>query len=290
MQDEKQTRNEMISDPAIRKDLFSMKRTTQATGVSRAMLIRLENAGFITPHTVNHETGYRYYDTFNVHKVLEYKRLRLMGLSQADIFDYCSAADDVKLKDILRTLRKQEMLLKQEIEFLSLRVEKTRQRSFSFYDYEAALCLIKEGDFVNPLDMMTFAYNGSVEIISRGLKPSATQHIMTLRYDTKTKKSGDPEKPFHIKLCFPIERDIPKGADLTDIEEVPACHTLSILSYGLSNADESRDLLWQKIEELHLTPLSDEMRSESILAPYVNMQATPDDYVSRFSVPVKENS
>ncbi len=283
----------MYRDPGIRGDLFTIKQAAKATGISRTMIIRLEKEGFLIPHTVSQHTGYRYYDTFNIHKLLEYRRLRLVGLSQTEIIHYCSAMEEQKLRDSLASMRNRRKMLDHDIELLSLRLEKEHHQSFSFHDYEPMLCLVKEGDFSRPDDILTFAYNGSVEIIARGLTPSVTQNIFTIRYDTRTRTSGDPANPYHVKLCLPIEADQKNkqmASGMNDIEMIPGCHAFSMLRYGSfegkNEMDAERELLWKKITELNLRPVSDELRCEAVIAPYVNMGISPEDYVMRFAIPV----
>ena len=140
-----------------------------------------------------------------------------------------------------------------------------------------------EGDFLNLEDTFTVAYNHSTEIISRGLMTSITDNMFTIRYDTK-----EAPTPYHMKICFPIEPNIPKNANMTNIEWIPGCHTYSMLFYGLEGIDAARKMLWDRIDELHLTPLSNEMRTECIVAPYVNMHVSPECFLTRFAVPIKE--
>lgn len=284
MRNEDEAIEEMEKDEALRKDLFSISQTVRSTGVSRALLLKLEDAGFLVPKKKNDKTGYRYYDTFNIHKILEYKRLRFDGLSQSEVFAYYNADDESELLGILDLMRKRQRLLMDDIEALSLRLEKhERNYNFSFYDYDRMLCLVYEGDFLTPMDTMTVAYNHSVEIISRGLMTSISDNIFTIRNDTK-----ESPEPYHTKICFPIEQDVPENADMTDIEWIPGCHTYSMLFYGQEGIDTARKKLWDRIDELHLTPLSDEMRSECIVAPYVNMHVSPECFLTRFAVPVEE--
>ena len=282
MRNEETAIEDMSRDPDIRRDLFSVKQVVKSTGMSRTMLLKLEDAGFIVPKEINKKTGYRYYDTFNIHKLLEYKRLRFAGLSQAEIFSYCDAKDNNDITCVLDTMRRRECLLHRNIELLSLRLEKDKRNlSFSYYDYDKTLCLTYEGDFMQPMDIMTVAYNQSVEIISRGLMTSVTQNIFTIRHDTKQAPS-----PYHVKICFPIDPDVPPGTDMTAIEWIPGCRTYSMLFYGIKGYDEARALLWDKIKEAGLTPIGNEIRTESIVAPYVNMRISPDDFVTRFSIPI----
>ena len=54
--------------------LFSMKEITNACGVSRSTLLRMEEDGFLKPYKIDPESGYRYYDLQNVAAVGQYQR------------------------------------------------------------------------------------------------------------------------------------------------------------------------------------------------------------------------
>ena len=52
------------------RKLFTIKEMTQACGVSRTTLIRMEEDGFLKPYRVDPDSGYRYYDLQNVTELL----------------------------------------------------------------------------------------------------------------------------------------------------------------------------------------------------------------------------
>ncbi len=72
--------------PKERK-LFTINEVSRACGLSRTTLIRLEESGFFTPYRVDPDTGYRYYDTYNVTVLGEYLRLQAIDIPTCDFYD-----------------------------------------------------------------------------------------------------------------------------------------------------------------------------------------------------------
>ena len=287
MRDEKKAVEEMYSDETLRTDIFSIKQVTKVTGLSRAMLIKLEDMGFLVPKHVNQKTGYRYYDTFNIFKLLQYKRLRIMGLSQNEIFDFYSRGLE-STEEVVAEMKHRRQLIDQTIELLTLRYDRRQNYSFSFYDFKERACLVAEGDFSDPMQITPVAYNLSVEAIARGLKPSATEDIMSIRYDSESKKYGDSKNPYHVKICQPIDPDIPSDVDQDGIEVIPAAHTFSMLIYGIDHMNEALEHFYSELKERGLKPTGAPMRMQGIIAQYTAMHMDTDEFVLRMALPIEE--
>ena len=290
MVNEKQAVEEMRGYPNLRGDLFTLKRVSDATGLSRTMLIKLEHDGFITPTEVNEETGWRYYDTFSIFKLLQYRRLRLIGLSQSEVFDYYSTGND-SLREILTQMRQKKRLLDQNIEILALRTDTERNYSFSFYDFDEMTCLTAEGEVSNLVDSNTLGYNLSVETLARSLKPLETEELFCENRDRYSPDAMEEEAPWHLKVYQPIApASIGEKTDRSGIERVPACHTFSILVYGLSDIgmmSKPRELLLAEIRKRGLRPTGAPPRVQAIVAKYTAMQIGESEHVMRLAVPVE---
>ena len=70
--------------------LYTTREVAKICGISRATLLRMEEAGFDTPRKINPESGYRYYDAMNILKIQRYLSLTRLGLRQRDIKGYPS--------------------------------------------------------------------------------------------------------------------------------------------------------------------------------------------------------
>lgn len=287
MRDEKKAIEEVYKNYDIRTDIFSIKQTSHATGLSRSMLLKLEEEGFLTPKHINQSSGYRYYDTFNIYKIMQYKRLRSMGFSQREIFDFYERGL-TDAGNIIENLEKKRQLIDQTIRLMSLRSDKGNQYSFSYYDFSEQVCLVTETDISTPLEGLATAYNLSVEAVARGFVPMATEEMFTIREDGRDKSFGER---YHVRIYQPIEPPKSKDKNYDDIEIAPACHTFSIMVYGLTNENmnEAKDLFFSEVERRELKPTGEPMRMQGIVAAYTAMHIEESDYVIRMSLPVEKN-
>ncbi len=67
------------------KDLFTVHQVSQACGISRAAILRLESKGLLIPAVVDEQTGYRYYNNNNVSLIMQAELFLKMGMSYDDI-------------------------------------------------------------------------------------------------------------------------------------------------------------------------------------------------------------
>ena len=288
MINEKEAVEKMRSYPNLRDDLFTLKRVCEATGLSRTMLVKLEKEGFITPCKVNKENGWRYYDTFSIFKLLQYKRLRSIGLSQKEVFEFYQSGNETLLHTE-ETLRKRKRMLDESLEILSMRLDKEKNYSFSFYDFDEMTCLTLEGEIHDLVDSNTFGYNLSVETIARGLRPLETEYMFSERL-SESPVDGGTKAAWRAKIYQPIDPRFLDGVTDRGIESVPACHTFSILVYGLKKLEdlqEPKRLLIEEIKKRELIPTGAPVRVQAVVAKYTAMQLEEDEHVMRFAIPVE---
>ena len=254
------------------------------------MLIKLEKEGFITPEKVDKQTRWRYYDTFNIFKLLQYKRLRMIGLAQNDVFAFYQSGNE-QLTSTLKHMQQKKRLLEQNIEMLSLCVDKERNYNFSFYDFNQITCLTVEGEVKNLMESSTLGYNLSVEAIARGLRPLEAEPLFCENGDRYALTGEGSEAPWRIKIYQPIDPNHIGEAEGKGIEVVPACHTFSILLYGLQDIGRTTEpykLLLAEVKKRGLVPTGAPVRVQTIVANYTAMHLGAAEHVLRIAVPVQE--
>lgn len=275
---------------AVRDDLFIVHKAVKAAGLSRTSIVKLERAGFIQPKKVNKKTGYRYFDIFNVYKLVQYRAMRLMGMTQQEIYGYFSDDAD-RSEEILEQMQVRLRLLQRGYEEFALRTAREKNDSFSFVDMDEMTCLTAEGEFSSLKEMEVAALNLSVEVVERRFGSLATEMMFGEWYDVQTERSDDAERLYHVKVCVPIEPKIPVEAERTGVEVFPACRMFSILHYGsyedVAAFDEARNRLWKEIEARGLKPVG-AMRNIGVVAPYVGGSIDRKEDVFRLAVPVEE--
>ena len=70
------------------KKLFQITEAAHACGISRSTLLRMEEKGLLKPAYTAPESGRRYYDNYNIARILQVEKFKAMGLSPEDIADY----------------------------------------------------------------------------------------------------------------------------------------------------------------------------------------------------------
>ena len=83
--------------------LFTSAQVCRACGISRTSLFRLEEIGFLTPYSVNPDTGYRYYDLQNITAVGQFQKMQEIGLSKKEIVDLY--LEQIDSEEFLKTQR-----------------------------------------------------------------------------------------------------------------------------------------------------------------------------------------
>lgn len=286
MVSERETVELFYRSHAMEPALFSVRQVCEAVGLSRAMLVELEQKGFLTPARVNPKTGYRYYDAFNVSKIEQYQTLRAMGLTQQDVFAYFDDATD-KTRDILAKMKRQLALLQNSVEELSLRLRRDTEFHLSEVELPDVSCYCETVISRGPDEGIRFAYRAYEEAISHGLRLLPTEPMFLLRLEFPKDRS---DGKYLTKMCIPIDPVSSEGKNTEGIETIRGGRALSVLCCGdyKNNTlpDQGFAFLLSEIERRGLT-IAGGMRQISIVVPGVNIRSAPEDYVLRLAIPVK---
>ena len=274
---------------SVTDELFSIGQICQASGFSRSMILKLENDGYLTPRKINQETGYRYYDGFNIYQLQQYQYLRTIGLSRKEILGYRSG--DMEPQALLKQLKTRLELLQRGVDEFSLRLAKENNFTFSVLELPETTCYCRSTDCVYPSEVAVFTYNITYEVIRLGYSYYHDEPLFSLRSDTQTNPIGNPDKPYHTTICIPLDPASIKKQPDDHIQRIPSCKALSILYYGTHEdtdaINKAHRLLWEEMDRRGLEAVGP-MRALGIVAPYVGIEIEPKDYVFRFAIPIEE--
>ena len=278
------------ADIPLSPELFSIRQVCDACGISRAMLIKLENAGFLVPAQVNAKTGYRWYDLYNVSKLQQYQNLRSLGLSLKEI-EAVYSPDSADAERVLSTMKDRLQQLLRCIDELSLRLGRQENAIFSVMELPELTCLCGRGRFSSMREKERFTYGLHAEVAKRGLRLLPSEPIFTLREDTRDEHAD--EKPHEITVCIPIDPAFLQGRNTENVEVIPACHALSLLLRGDYRSPEmlsrAHTAIWAEMDRRGLTA-DGPLRTLGLLAPYVNIRIETSESVLRFAVPFREEA
>lgn len=265
----------------LNESLFSIRQIASASGLSRAMIIKLEEAGFLKPVKINPKNGYRYYDALSVSKLHQYKMMRDIQLSQQDIFNYYQ--QNLNPDSILEALNTRIHMMERFRDELALRHNRENNYCISEITLPAstAFCRTEKVDSIP--DSYIFALNVHHEAIEKGFRISYQEMPFTERYDTETAGRKKKEEPYLLKICIPVDPTC-KGREGTEF--FPETKALSILYYGgFDEFNHMWKLLWDDFHKRKLTPAG-KGRGIGVLFPYVDPELPLDQLTARFAIPV----
>lgn len=263
--------------------LFTISEMAKSCGVSRATLLRMEKSGFLTPYRIDEESGYRYYDVYNVSQIRQYQLLQHFGLSQSEIADFYYERID---QDAF--IREQEKKISQMtrcLEELKLRRSKDRNMTFSFFDMPDYTCYTDTTQIDSIADGLTFAYNAGYDCITKHYTTIRDVPIFTIREGTEKLHRDEKPAPWQVTICYPVYDG--QGANDPHIKTIPGGHFFSILLYGnhsvMSNGFVS---LWEELNRRNLKAAGP-ARNIAIVAPVTGKHINPDNYVYRLAIPIE---
>lgn len=120
--------------------LFSIQQAAHACNLSRSSLIRLEEKGLITPAYIDTNNRYRYYDNYNITRILQIQKFQLMGFTTEEINSYYTS--EGKAGDLLAVLEQKLYRLQQQVEEMRLRSHDVPDMSFSIIKIPETVCCV----------------------------------------------------------------------------------------------------------------------------------------------------
>ena len=263
------------------KNLFQITEAAQACGLSRSTLMRMEEKGLLTPAYISPTSGRRYYDNFNVARILQVEKFKAMGLDAEKIADYFASGGEVT--ELLSVLEERLRELSRGVEDLRLRAGGSGGLSIQLMTLPAVTCCTRRCEGHTIAEKYNAMYDFYGECVRQGCRLSH-EPIFTIseRTDYLEGRIGDTPYPFHV--CVPVR---PENAP-EEAVTLPECRVLSVLYCGdYSGVDEMWLTLGREVKARGLTP-AEAPRILGIVAPYTGREIETKRYCSRLVLPVKD--
>ena len=170
------------------REVFTVAEVSEACGISRTSLIRLEESGFLKPYHTNSDTGYRYYDINNIVEIGRYKRLRNIGLTKNEITGiYYGTVDSARF---LEKQRQKVNELQRFVDEFSLRNDHTKCH-YSLLTLPAQTCYCEDFWPNSFEDAEKMAHNVYEKVIAEGynVTPEQPPFIISNDWSAITKDS-----------------------------------------------------------------------------------------------------
>lgn len=288
MRDKESTINTIKSDFSEANGLYTGKQVCDITGLSRSMLIKLENIGLLAPREIHPQTGYRFYDLFNVIELLQYRFLRNIGMTQKNIMALISN-DEKSIPLILDEMRFKISILQRGVEELSLRISSDKNYQISEVLFPDILCYCEERVISSPVETSRLALQMYDRILSLGYTLDHQERLFSIRKWSKNLEIG---ASYTTKMCIPLDISNCSGKMDDCIELIPGNRALSILYFG-SHKDgqalnEALNTLMAEFESRGYKAVDENIRIVGIVCPYNGMQIKPEDYIFRLAIPIAD--
>ena len=267
--------------PENRK-LFTVKEMTQACGVSRTTLIRMEEDGFLKPYRVDPDSGYRYYDLQNVTAVGQYQRLQEAGLSRKEIADL--HFERVDSRKFLEAQRQKLSRLQRFLDEYELRHDPSKAFSVSLVTLPAVTCYCAEITTFSPEETATLSYLAHERCVAEGYRMLGSEPLFGIP-DEQPARMDYAGTEHRFTLCIPVAAGSKPDPQLRFF---PATEALSILGFGhYSVVPKLWDRLWSELDARGLEA-SEAARFIALVAPYAGAHYQPEDFCYECAVPIRE--
>lgn len=267
----------------MKKDLFTIGEVGKVCGVSSSTIRRLEERGLLTPAQVDEQSGYRYYDTYNINKILQIIAFQKMGLSYDDVLEFYGSGGSSS--GFLQRLEQRLSWLRSTVNEMRLWNDNKKHLSCELIEIPDYVCYAKEFTGKSFDDEYRDMYELCTEVFKKGYRMLATEPMFVINKNDDLSIIGLGNKESVYECCIPLEPDC--ASEETTV--VPGGKALSILCYGdyKTITDPVTALLTEKMKELGLKP-NGYLRGLCLVAPYMGKEINPDKFVSRYILPVKE--
>ncbi len=263
------------------KNLFTIGQVCKCCSISRSTILRLEDRGLLSPAHIDENTGYRYYDIYNVTKVLHIQMFLEMGLTYDDAYLYYMS--NGRSPEILASLESRIALLTRAYEEMKLRMDDKQHLQLEIVTLPEYVCYQKEFKGTTWSEKYRDMYELFGEVIEKGYRPLISERLFTIhKHDDGQEKEGENT----YICCVPLE---PSCADDNTVF-YPSCTAISMLCYGNEKTTiKAHAELDEKIRTLGLKPTGCK-RGIGIVSGYTGKEFSQENYVSCIAVPIEDLS
>ena len=263
------------------KKLFQITEAAHACGISRSTLLRMEEKGLLKPAYTAPESGRRYYDNYNIARILQVEKFKAMGLSPEDIADYFLRGGEGA--DLLSALEKRLHILQRSVEEMRLRTAQTADISVQLMTLPAVTCQMRRCMGATIAEKYASMYDFYGECVRKGCVLS-DEPLFTILERQDYLDGYISNKSYPYSVCVPVR---PEKAD-EEAVVLPECRVLSVLYYGnYDGVDQGWLTMGREVKAQGLVPVGFP-RVLGIVAPYTGREIETRRYCSRFVLPVKE--
>lgn len=265
--------------------LYTINQAATYCSTSRSTIMRMEKEGILKPAYVNEDTGYRYYGTKEILRIIRNLSLSSVGVTHRELADYYSGTESYE--NLLESLEKKEKELRDLLAILRAQTGQEMHLHTASFDFPATYCYTKVLKGVTrPSSVRSHLWETIDETIEKGFSLKRELHPFVSVNAERFLKSDFELLPYDYTVNVPI---LWKGEEIPEnVLFYPKCHTISALLYG-GNKDiaEAFSRLGEQVSFHHFIPSGD-ARVTSIVNSYPGEEIPMEYWVSRVCIPIED--
>ena len=264
-----------------KQSLFTISQAARACGVSRSTLMRMEEKGLLKPAYINPESKRRYYDPYNISRILHVQWFQKIGFSKDEIAGYFSSQGDAV--PLLFSLKERIRYLQQFIEEFQIRSLNKPNLFAEITVLPEVVCCVHRATGLSLAEKTAETYNFYHECVRKGYVLTAEPlFVINERTDYLDGRLSAEPSPYYV--CVPVDpRHAPASA-----KRFPSCKALSVFYYGdYENLNRAWLKLGEEVKNRGLAP-ADFPRGIAIVAPYTGQEIDPQRHCGKVVVPIRD--
>lgn len=268
------------------ESLYTINEVANICGISRATLLRMEDAGFDTPCYINPESGFRYYDVMNILKIQRFLMLKRLGVSQKDILAYYNGTLDKQ--NFLSVIRERLDIAQRCLDEFESSFTERESITYSFYTLPEMTCYTFPCPIRQIKKQVEYNYLEIKKMYDLGFKPYPSTPMFCVVPDFDTVYDGIDSDPFESKICMSIRPDtIP---DPSKVIKVRSRQAFSLLYHGDNDymMENGGKLLLAEMKKRNIKPAGP-LIGINVVGVFFGNEIDPEDYVFRFAIPVEQD-
>ncbi len=260
--------------------LFTSAEVCHACGISRTSLFRLEEIGFLTPYSVNPETGYRYYDLQNITAVGQFQRMQEIGLSKKEIVDIY--LEQIDSGEFLKTQHQKLNMMQRFLDEYEVRHYHDQVLSGAIVTLPAVTCYCSDYTAYSVPEAVKHNYLTHEKCVEKGYRLLGSEPVFAV-IDSGAVWEDLAVSGVRYTICIPISPDTTPG---DDIRIFPETQVFSHIIFGdYSIVPMNIETLRKEMREKNLTP-SGPPRVVMHVGAYAGAHYKPEDYCYELAVPI----
>ncbi len=265
------------TDPA---KLFTMRQVAAATGLSRSTIMRIENRGFLTPAYVSPTSGNRYFDMYNVSRILSVQQLLELGFTNDEVRQYFSAGADAA--ELFVLVERRLRTLQRIYEEMQLRATTDKHLSVQLCQIDEGWFYVEHTEGSALQDKYNANYAAHCHCIEKGIRLGLGSQ-MCVNHRTDYLEGRIDAAPYPFDSYVPVY----PGQDAPEIVHENACTALVLYYCGeFQELDDAYLRLGREVRERGLKPAG-YVRVEGIVGPPLGRDVDMNKYRCRLILPVE---